>query len=215
VLIAKYALSGNGLLLADTIYLSIEYMSSEVYPNAVREFTYGSKGLSSITYKRYKADGSVDDTYDDYNYTDTYTYSGNTISEKTSRGKWEYVYYMENGKIVRAVDLIDSDDESDKFYYNGNDCIKVESFKGARLVATQTNEFDDKKNPFYNNWFAFYDEALGEHNLKKATDTYPDGSSPYVDTNIEYLTYNGQDYPTKYEVVSYGTTVYSYEYIGW
>jgi len=208
LLLTKYTLSGNNLLLADTSYSP--YYEMGFYKT--RGFIYGSNGLSRVDNKSYRADGTID-TDERESYSTSYTYSGNTISEKHSftSNKWN-VYYMENGKIVRAEEVGDTD--IDKYYYSGNDCIKIERFKGALLGATINNVFDDKKNPFYNNWFAFNYEALGEHNIKTSTRTYDDGTNE-VDFNVSYLEYNSQDYPTKYEVTDYGTTVYSYEYIGW
>lgn len=210
----KYVLSGNGLLLADTSYSGI---SGSRYFYETRELTYGDRGLSAMVYKRYKADGTIDNTYNGNNYTVNYTYSGNTIREKASyEDGFENLYYIENGKVVKVEEVGDTD--VDKYYYTGSNCTKVEYFDGATLEATQVNEFDDKKNPFYNNCFAFYDEALGENNTKKRTRTYPDDASIDVDFNVEYLGYNSQGYPTMYQDKGSngtGTTLYMYQYIGW
>ncbi|MDR1226214.1 MAG: hypothetical protein LBK47_04870 [Prevotellaceae bacterium] len=209
----KYAFSGNGLLLADSTYGSDNSGSRYFYET--REFIYGTKGLSQVVAKRYKADGTIDNTYDDYNYTTTYTYSGNTIKEQYSYRSDRYnVHYMENGKIVRSEEV--GDDDISKYYYTNNDCTKIEYLKvdePEKVQTTQVNVFDDKKNPFYNNWFAFYYEALGENNLKKSTRTYSDEGSD-VDVDVEFLEYNSQGYPTKYQSKN-STASFIYQYIGW
>jgi hypothetical protein len=209
VLVAKYTFSGNGLLLADTTYAPF---LTTYYLSQTRKFTYGDKGLSEIAHKQYLVDGTIDNTSDENNYTTTYTYSGNTISGKDSyQLKFTYVYYMENGKIMKLEEVGDTDVE--EYSYAGNDRTGAKYFDDSEPKGTQVNVFEDKKNPFYNNFFAFRYEALGEHNVKTCTVTYPDGEVD-VRFNVEYISYNSQGYPTEYKDKSAEKT-YTYQYVGW
>jgi hypothetical protein len=210
VLAAKYKFSGNGLLLADSSYATGNPGSHNLMET--RELTYGDKGLSTIVYKVYKDDGTVDPN-PERSYTATYTYSGNTISEKIPYQDGEYVHYMENGKIVKREDTDDNDVIN--YSYEGNDCTMLERIDGEDSGKdTIVNVFDNQKNPFYNNWFACDDNALGEHNTK--TCKFPSTDSFIL--NVEYLSYNSQGYPTRYKDKDYdgnGTIIYTYQYIGW
>lgn len=213
VLVAKYVMSGNGLLLADTTY-AIHPTNGSLYVRETRALTYGNNGIAELNSKEFTFDGTLITDEKSDTYTVTFTYSGSNVKEWYSTN-WGYNHTVENGKVVQSQRT--DKDRTEKYSYAGNDCTQKEYLANGNLTTTETHVFDDKKNPFYSNWFAFSYEALGEHNTKTSTRTYANDSATDVDFDVEYPTYNTTGYPTKVEVKSYSATsiFYTYTYVGW